>query len=78
MTITQHASRWCHQRVCGGVLHCYAAQFAESVAANLSDEDIDDLCTASGAFGNNTVTEMMRMVVNPGYNPDAQALKVHS
>lgn len=40
-------------------------QFAESVAANLSDEDLDDFCTISGANGNNTVTEALRMFANP-------------
>lgn len=52
------------------------AQFTESVAANLSDEDLDDFCTASGAAGNNTVTEVLRMVMNPGYTPAARAFQV--
>jgi hypothetical protein len=39
-------------------LYC---QFAETVAANLSDEDLDDFCTVSG---NNTVGRALRMFAN--------------
>jgi hypothetical protein len=47
------------------------------VAVNLSDDDLDDFCTASGARGNNTVTEMIKMVTRaPGYRPAPRDFQV--
>ncbi len=60
-------------RITTNLVFCCAVQFAESVAVNLSDDDLNDFCTASG---NNTVGEIMRMVTNPGYSPDPRSFQV--